>query len=228
MRKSRVFDYVCLLFFLFVASKVIKLNIGSFYNGIPFHGNAMFYVVYLLLYFAFAIHIFGDSEQYFSNYGIYTLIRYRKKSVVYRKYLLLMIQKIIIYDIFKVIFCILLSKVSFGKLDIDTKNILIFFTLNLFIDFILATMQTVFEIMLDSRRALCILGGYYIISLTAVDIMYYYDLKKIPFFFFLNWGMEYRFDAMRERYFVVMMCLILLLAGWIIIGNRVTEKKDFL
>lgn len=228
MKKSKVFDYVCLFFFLFVASKVIKLNIGSLYKGIPFHGNAMFYVVYLLLYFAFAIHIFGDSEEYFSNYGIYTLIRYRKKSVVYRKYILLMIKKIIIYDMLKIIFCIILSKVSFGRLYIDTKKVLIFFVINLFIDFILATMQTVFEIIWDSRRALCILGGYYIISLAGVDVMYYYNIKRVPFFFFLNLGMEYRLDTIREYYFIVMMLLIILLAGWIIIGNWVTEKKDFL
>ena len=86
-------DYLSFLFLLitlFVAAVMIKMHTSTLYNGIPYQANPVFYAIYILLYFDLAIYMFGTGEQYFSNYGIYILTRYRKKAIFYYRFLLLL------------------------------------------------------------------------------------------------------------------------------------------
>lgn len=226
--KSNLWGYTLLLFILFVGNRTLKMNIQTLYDGIPFQGTILFYGLYILFFFGFSLYIFGDSEHYFSNYGIYTLMRYRKKECVYYNYLVLLIGKIVIYDLLKVLLCIALTAMFFENIELDTEHIIFLFAVNILIDSVLGIMQTILEISFNSRWALCIMGVYYIISVVICDILYMYDIRYIPFILFPNWGMGYRIDMIDFSYFRIAVSLMIILALLAGAGKCIIKRKEFL
>ena len=86
--------------------------------------------------------------------------------------------------------------------------------------------QLILEIILDSRWALCIIAGYYIASIVAADILYFYNIKNSAFFFFVNWGMKSRLDVLETPYLIFFILLLLFGCILTVIGQAVAEKKE--
>ena len=224
-------DYLSFLFLLitlFVAAVMIKMHTSTLYNGIPYQANPVFYAIYILLYFDLAIYMFGTGEQYFSHYGIYILTRYRKKAIFYYRFLLLLSRKIIFFSLAKLLICFILSQILFPDADSISKTVLVFYLINTLVEIVLCMLQLILEILFDSRWALCIVIGYYIISIVLTDILYFYNIRNSAAFFFANWGMKYRVDVLNIPYYILVILLLILWIFFIILGQKVVEKKDIL
>ena len=224
-------DYLSFFFLfitLFIGAVMIKMHLDTLYNGVPFQARPVFYAVYILFFFDLAIYIFGNGEWYFSNYGIYILTRYRKKTTFYYNFLLLMIRKIIFFSFMKIFFSFIISLILFPGTGNISGTIIIFYLLNTLVEILLCMIQLILEIILDSRWALCIIAGYYIASIVAADILYFYNIKNSAFFFFVNWGMKSRLDVLETPYLIFFILLLLFGCILTVIGQAVAEKKEIL
>ena len=151
-----------------------------------------------------------------------------KKTTFYYNFLLLMIRKIIFFSFMKIFFSFIISLILFPGTGNISGTIIIFYLLNTLVEIILCMIQLILEIILDSRWALCIIAGYYIASIVAADILYFYNIKNSAFFFFVNWGMKSRLDVLETPYLIFFILLLLFGCILTVIGQAVAEKKEIL
>lgn len=208
-----------------------RTKTGQFCYGVPFHGRIVYYAVFTALYICLALYLFECGEEYLKQYGIYTAIRYRKRSRMFGEMSVILLRKVLLFDVMK-------FAGGWGVLNLtggaelpymeNAVKLLYFYIVSLMVDVLLAMLQIILEMLLDARWALTAMGGYYIISLVTADVLHDAGLDVWMLLFAPNLGMSRRMEALDMPDGILVLILAVICSGLWLAGQQILKRKDIL
>lgn len=230
LNKKNILYFISLCICMYLLAKRSSGMFEYLYAGVEFHDTMIVYGLHFWSISILGMYIGMECFHYIKSYSSYVMIRNHSRKKVYQNFQMMVIKKVLYFEINKMIlFCISIFMI-YHKVQIPSiLECLQFMTLYIFMEIVLMSILMFIEIFIHYKIASIVVLSYFIVALGMGDVLV---KLKIPthyhLFLLSNISMGLRRQFLSLSSFKIMLLFILIMAVIYIIGLRKMIKKDMI